>query len=154
MKVVELILERKLERVRYRPNVAGYLSVMVDPDEVKGALYERREACVSLREVEKRLASSTRVVSALIEHGHLQATTVVNPVTRLKQRVVSDEELTRFMKRFVTLHTLAKERGIYFRKLADRFGKDEIKPVFDPNTVHASFYERVAVTDTALRMTG
>ena len=142
MKVVELILERKLARIRFHPDVAGYLSVLVDPNEVKGLLYEPKDGSLSLREVEKRLGSSTRVVTALIEHDHLSASTVVNPVTRLKQRVVSEEELGNFMKRFVTLHTLAKETGIYFRKLVDQFSEDGIEPAFDPATMHATFYER------------
>jgi len=89
VKVVELILDRKLTRVRLHPDVPGFLSVMVDPEEVKGLLYEQKADCVSLREVEKRLGSSTRVVSALIEQGHLPVIAVVNPVIRLKQRVVS-----------------------------------------------------------------
>jgi hypothetical protein len=154
VKVVELILDRKLTRVRLHPDVPGYLSVMVDPEEVKDLLYEVRADSVSLREVEKRMGSSTRVVSALIEHGHLPATTVVNPVTRLKQRVVFDEDLGRFMSRFVTLHTLAKEQGIYFRKLADQFSSDEIKPAFDPASVHATFYERDVVADSVARASG
>lgn len=154
LKIIELILDQKLSRVRFQPDVRGYLSVMVDPDEVKGLLYERREDTVSLKEVEKRLGSTTRVVRALTELGHLTASTVVNPVTRLKQRVVSEEELARFTTQFVTLHTFARERGVYFRKLVDRFNEDEIKPAFDPIAVHATFYERVAVADSVSRMIG
>ncbi len=148
MKVVELILDRSLARVRFRADVTGYLSVMVDPEEVKSLLYERKDAGVSLRDVEKSLRSSTRVVTALIEHGHLSASIKVNPVTRLDQRVVSEEELARFTKQFVTLHSLAKETGIYFRKLANQLSEDEIKPAFDPNSVHATFYERVVVANS------
>lgn len=154
VKVVELILDRKLTRVRLHPDVAGFLSLMVDPEEVKGLLYEQRADSVSLREVEKRMGSSTRVVSALIEQGHLPANTVVNPVTRLKQRVVPAEELDRFLERFVTLHALAKEKGIYFRKLADQFHEDEITPAFDPTSVHATFYERHVVADSVSRVSG
>lgn len=144
MKVVELILDRKLRRIRFHPDVPGYLSVMVDPEEVKGLLFARREGSVSLREVEKRLGSTTNVVIALIEQGHLTASNVVNPVTRMKQRVVSEDELARFLDRYVTLHTLAKETGIYFRKLSDLFKERGLAPVFDPKTVSASFYDRVA----------
>lgn len=152
VKVVELILDRKLTRVRLHPDVPGYLSVMVNPEEVRALLYERREDSVSLREVEKRLGSSTRVVTALIELGHLRASAVVNPVTRLKQRVVHEEELGRFMKQFVTLHALAKEKSIHFRKLADQFRADEIMPAFDQRSVHATFYERTAIEGSVSRM--
>jgi len=154
MKVVALILDRKLARVRLRPDVPGYLSAMVDPEEVKGLLYEQKDSGVSLREVEKSLGSSTRVVTALIEHGHLSASAKINPVTRLSRRVVSEEELARFTKRFVTLHAFAKETGIHFRKLANHFSEDEIKPAIDPNSVHATFYERVVVANSVSRMIG
>jgi hypothetical protein len=154
MKVVELLLNRQLARVRYRPGIAGYLSVMVDPDEVKDLLYERTEGTLSLREVEQMLRSSTRVVAALIELGHLGASVVVHPVSRLKQRVVSEEELDRFTKRFVNLHSLAKESGVHFRKLANILDDRGIEPAFDPEAVQATFYERLVVADGVSRLDG
>lgn len=154
MKVVELLLSRQLTQVRYRPDVAGYLSVMVDPGEVKDLLYERTEGTLSLREVEQMLRSSTRVVAALIELGHLGASVVVHPVSRLKQRVVSEQELDRFAKRFVNLHSLAKESGVHFRKLANILDDRGIEPAFDPEAVHATFYERLVVADGVSRLDG
>lgn len=153
MQIVELVLGKKLARIRLRPGVSGYLSILLDPVEVKGLIYERKGNIVSLREVEKRLGSSTRVVSALIEHGYLPVSTVINPVTRLKQRIVPEDLLSNFMDRYVTLHSLAKEESIYFRKLADQFNADGIKPAFDPKSVHATFYQRDDVAVSVSRMT-
>ncbi len=71
--VVGLILNRKLTRVRYRCDVPGYLSVRVDLDELKGLVRGcgQDHGGLTLREVERRLGSSSAVVKALTALGHL-----------------------------------------------------------------------------------
>lgn len=50
--------------------------------------------------------------------------------------------LDAFMGRYVTLHVAAQERAIHFRRLGSMLTKVGIGPVFDPATVHATFYDR------------
>ncbi|WP_048710268.1 TniQ family protein [Microvirga massiliensis] len=147
MEIVGLIMDRKLPRVRCRVGVVGYLSVLVDPEEVKPFVSGKDHGGLTLREVERRLGSSTAVVKALTELGHLPSHIVVNPVNRCPQRVVHAEDVDRFMRRFVSLHTLSAETGIHFIRLANMLDDAGIEPAFEPGTVRASFYERRDVVE-------
>lgn len=71
----------------------------------------------------------------------------VNAKSRLRQRVVSEDDIAHFTRRFVSLHALAKEAGVHFRKLADRLKENRVEPVFDPKVITASFYERSATIE-------
>jgi hypothetical protein len=147
MEIVGLILDRKLSGVRRRADVAGYLSVLVDPGEVKPFVQGQADGSLSLREVERRLGSSTAVVKALTEMGHLPSRIAVNPVNRCPQRVVHADDLAHFMRRLVSLHALAVETGIHFRQLAKMLDGAGIEPAFEPDTVRARFYERRDVAE-------
>ncbi|MBL0405303.1 TniQ family protein [Microvirga aerilata] len=146
MEIVRLILDRKLARVRRRADVAGYLSVLVDPEEVKPLVQGQADGSLSLREVEQRLVTTTRVVKALIKHGHLPSRVEINPVNRCSRQVVRQDDLEAFMDRYVTLHVAAKERGIHFRKLRSALDEAGARSAFDPALVHASFYDRKYIT--------
>ena len=143
--IVDLILSRKAKRVRFQPGVPGFSSIMVDPDEILSLLDKTIKGVLSLKEVERKLKTDFKVVQSLINIGVIPVSTVINPKTRSRQRVVSVEDMDRFTGRYASLHMLANEHGIYFRKLTEKFREKGIQPVFDPETVRASFYERVAV---------
>jgi hypothetical protein len=146
MEIVRLILDRKLARVRRRADAAGYLSVLVDPEEVKPFVQGQADGSLSLREVEQRLGTTTRVVKALIEYGHLPSRVEINPVNRCPRQVVKQDDLDAFMSRYVTLHVAAKEAGLHFGKLKSRLTSADIAPAFPPGIVHAAFYDRKSVT--------
>ena len=117
MEVVRLLLERRLSRVGRDAGSRGYLSVLVDPDEVRGLVRGEDHGGLSLREVEKRMSWSTAVLKALVDDGLLPSRMAVNPVNRCPQRVVDPQDLESFDARFVSLQSLGKERGIHFRRL-------------------------------------
>lgn len=143
--IVDLILSRKAKRVRFQPDVSGFSSIMVDPDEILSLLDKTIKGVLSLKEVERKLKTDFKVVQSLINLGAIPVSTVINPKTRSRQRVVSVEDMDRFAGRYASLHMLANEHGIYFRKIADKFREKGIQPAFDPEKVRASFYERVAI---------
>lgn len=145
VEIVELILSRRAKRVRFRPEVSGFSSIMVDPDEILSLLDKTIKGVLSLKEVERKLKTDFKVVQSLINLGAIPVSTVINPKTRWRQSVVSVEDMDRFSLRYASLHMLANEHGIYFRKIADKFRENGIQPVFDPVTVRASFYERTAI---------
>ncbi|WP_457093361.1 TniQ family protein [Microvirga sp. P5_D2] len=147
VEIVRLILDRKLTRVRRRADVPGYMSVLVDPDEVKPFVQGQAEGSLSLREVEQRLGTTTRVVKALIEHGHLPSMIEINPVNRCPRQVVKQDDLDTFMGTYVTLHVAAKEAGVHFRRLISAVADAGIRPVFDPKNVCATFYDRKSIAD-------
>ena len=154
MEIVRLILDRKLARVGRRTDAAGYLSVLVDPREVQPFVQGQADGSLSLREVEQRLGTTTRVVKALIGHGHLPSRMEVNPVNRCPRQVVRQADLDAFMDRYVTLHVAAREAGIHFRTLGSELTDAGIGPAFDPTTVHATFFERKHVNGSNRSDTG
>ncbi|QRM31344.1 TniQ family protein [Microvirga sp. VF16] len=150
MEIVRLILDRKLACIRRRADVAGYLSVLVDPEEVKPYVQGRANGSLSLREVEQRLRTKTQVVKALVERGHLPSRIEVNPVNRCPRQIVACGDLEHFMSRFVSLHVAATDSGIHFRKLKTMLASARIDPVFPPGEVHAAFYDRNVIADLGL----
>lgn len=148
VEIVELILSRKAKRVRFRPELSGFASILVDPDEILSLLDKTIKGALSLKEVERKLKTDFEVVQNLINLGAIPVSTVINPKTRRRQRVVSVEDIERFALRYASLHMLANEHGIYFRRIADIFREKGIQPVFDPDTVRASFYERTTIENS------
>jgi TniQ len=166
--IVRLILARKLAWVGLQRGVDGYLSVLVNIDEVKLAVYgkvftvkpvarvKRAKTKVTKpvpvlvlqhdgmthREVCAALRTNYKVVLGLIANGHLADFHARNPINRHIQSLIEPAELERFKEAYVSLHALAKMRGqhhVVVRKEMDAVG---IKPVFDHAKVHARFYRR------------
>ncbi|MER0240068.1 TniQ family protein [Fulvimarina sp. MAC8] len=147
MEIVRLLLEGRLATVGVDGNTRGYMSVLVDADEVKALVRREDHGGLSLRAVEKRMGWSTRVVTSLIDHGFLPCTVAVNPVNRCPQRVVMESDLVTFDESFVSLHSLAKERKVYFKKLKAEMIARGVEP--DPAfaDVPATFYRRADIGD-------
>lgn len=117
MEIIRLLLDRQLTRVRHRDDVPGYMSVLVDPEEIKPFV-----------------------------HGHLPSRIEINPVNRCPRQVVKQEDLDAFIGRYVTLHAAAKDAGVHFLRLKSRLTSAGIDPAFPPEIVHATFYNRKSVT--------
>ncbi|MFU0504597.1 TniQ family protein [Pseudaminobacter sp. NGMCC 1.201702] len=142
MDVVTLVLDGKLTRVGRDPGQAGFLSVFVDAEEVRplvtGPAYEGH----SLRDLEKLLSAGTYAVKALVENGLLTAETVKNPVTGWMQPIVREEDLQRFRQEYVSLHTLARERGEHFARVKKALVAAGVVPVGDPDELKQTLYRR------------
>ncbi|MEE1613447.1 hypothetical protein [Microvirga sp. CF3016] len=145
MEIVGLILEGGLARVGRDPQVPGYLSLRVDPDEIKRLLRRPDHGGLSLREAEKALGTTTRVVKALTAGGHLRTMQAINPVKRNTQTVVLKSDVEAFAARYVSLSAVAREHGWAMRTLKPSLHKAGIAPCFDPGKIHASCYESAAI---------
>jgi hypothetical protein len=146
MEIVELILDGTISQVRHRPGELGYLSVEVDPEEIKPLVRLEDDGSVTLREVERKLKTSTDTVKGLIKHGCLPSKVRVNPVNRCPQTVVPKDELDRFAKKYASLHGLAKENGLNISAVAARLRSAGAVPAFDGQALSATFYERAVAT--------
>lgn len=142
MEVVTLILENCL-RVGTDTKTKGYLSVKVDVEEVRKLVRLPEHGGMSLRKVAKILACGTEVVSALTSQSLLETSIVRNPVKRCRQPVVTPEVLSAFCENYVSLMTLAKERGIHFRRLLSSLERYGIQPAQGFEDVPATFYRRL-----------
>lgn len=138
--VVQLILNGRLETVRTDPDVTGFLSVLVDPEEVKSLVRREDHGGYSLREAERKLKTSTRVIKALIEHRHLEAETAINPINRCPQMIIRPHVLDAFMNRYETASSLARRSGLHLRSLMKRLAMLGVAPAFPKDQVPATFY--------------
>jgi hypothetical protein len=138
--IVRLIVDRRLVWKGRLPHVQGYLSVLIELAEVRKHVQGKALADYSLRRVEQFLGTSTAVVKALIEKGHLRSRIAVNPINRCPQRVVAKVELERFQGEFISLASLAKQRRVYTGELSKRLLVAGLRPAFDAKAVGASFF--------------
>lgn len=126
--IVTAILERALTFIGQRAGTRGYLSVLVNVEEVRAAVRRPDHGSLSLRDVERRIGVHTSAVKGLIAGGHLATETAVNPVNRCPQTVVTDTEMTRFETENATLSRLANERHQSRETLRRMLAARGIKP--------------------------
>lgn len=140
--VVGLLLDRRLARVRRAPDLTGYMSVLVDPNEIRPLVHRDFGEGLTMKEVELTTKWSGRVIRALVENGHLPSRDVQNPINHLIQTRVTKEDLDRFTGEYVSLHGLADELGRHFRRLKWEIEDAGVRPAFDPAQVWSTFYRR------------
>ncbi len=145
--IVKLILDGRLQRKGILTTEKGYMSILVDPEEIKPLVRGEEHGGVSLREAEKQLGVSSRVLVALMDHGYLPAIEVINPTNRCPQRVVDQDNINAFRETYVSLSALGDELGAYLGDLKQRLAEAGIEPFMKPDLVHATFYRRSDVGD-------
>lgn len=138
-----------LAKVGIDHSARGFLSILVDVDEVKSLVRGQEHGGLSLRDVQRRMQWSTKVLSALIEQGLLPSTVALNPVNRCPQRIVTSADLEAFDRTFVSITTLSKELRSQNRKLKALLTAAGIDP--DPAFEHvpATFYRRAEIQESA-----
>jgi hypothetical protein len=142
MDVVALVLDGKLSRVGRDTGQAGFLSILVDAEEVRPLVTGPDYDGHSMRDLERLLPAKSRAVKALVDQGFLTADIVKNPVTKWMQPIVRREELARFKREFVSLHALAQERGDHFMRVKKALVAAGVKPVADPDLLGQTLYRR------------
>jgi hypothetical protein len=140
--IVRLILERKLPWTGRLCGANGYLGVLVRVDQVRNALPRPVMDGVPLEVVRRKLATNHRVLLALIADKHLATYRAVNPVNKCSQTVVAQAELERFQATYVSLHVLAKERGLHHLAMKRILDEKGIRPALNHEVVYARFYRR------------
>jgi hypothetical protein len=93
-------------------------------------------------QIKDRLSTTTKVVAALIKHGHLKTVTVVNPISRCPTFVVPVEEVDRFAAEFVSLFALARQQGRHHMAVKKELHAAGVKPTFDPEKIEGTFCQR------------
>lgn len=107
--IVRLILDGRLFRKSRLTSERGYMSVLVDIEEVGALVRGPDHGGLTGLEIKDRLSATAKVAAALIKHGHLKTITVINPVNRCPIVVVPVVEVERFAADYVSLFALAKQ---------------------------------------------
>ncbi|UFW82091.1 hypothetical protein [Rhizobium sp. SU303] len=113
-----------------------------DLEEIADLLRLPDHGGLSLREISKRLTANDRVVRRLVDLGHLASEIAINPVKRCEQQIVREEALADFVREFVSLYVLAKERRENIGAVKRVLTHLGIDPAFPPEDVGARFYRR------------
>jgi hypothetical protein len=148
--VVRLILDGRLARKWRLTSERGYLSVMVDIEEVRAQVRGPDHGGFTSVTLKNRLQTTDRVARALMARGHLKTVTVVNPVNRCPTVIVPAEDVVRFEREYVSLFALAKQQGRHFLAVKKELEEAGIEPALDPKKVGATFYRRDEIIGTKI----
>lgn len=148
--IVRLILDGKLAREWRLTGERGYLSVLVDIEEVRALVRGPEIDGLTGVEIKDRLSTTAKVAAALIKHGYLAKVIAINPVNRCPVVVVPKAEVDRFAREYVSLFALAKQQRRHFlavKKVLDAAG---VMPSLDPEKIGATFYRRDEIIGTKI----
>ncbi|OKO80965.1 TniQ family protein [Bradyrhizobium sp. AS23.2] len=140
--IVRLVLDGKLQRKWRIASERGYMSLLLDLDEVRALVRGPDHGGLTCLQIRDKLSTTAKVAAALIKHGHLKSITVVNPINRCPTVVVPAEEVARFEREYVSLFALARQRGRHFRAVKKELQDAGVEPVFNPRKIGATFYRR------------
>lgn len=143
--IVSLILDGTLRRIGENPQENGFLSVLVDIDEVRPQVTGPDHGCITMRQLERELRTSSKAVTRFVEMGLIAVEMVENPVVKRVQPVVRPGEVARFQREYVSLFSIAAERGVYFKEVKRELDAAGVAPVADPSVLHVSLYRRADI---------
>jgi hypothetical protein len=143
IEIVRMILDRKLSWVGRLTTKEKYMAVLVNVDEIKAKTQTLPPLDgLTAQQVQKALKTTHAVVRALIEHEILKRERRINPVNRCPVTVVPVAEFERFQNTYVSLTTLAKERGLHPLQVKKILDEEQIEPALEPALFYATFYRR------------
>jgi hypothetical protein len=144
--IVRLAIEGKLARKWKLAGERGYMSLLVDVEEVRALVRGPDHGGFTVADLEARLQTTDRVIRKLIAGGHLKTETVINPINRCPTVIVTAEKVERFEAEYVSLFMLAKQLGRHFRAVKKELEAAGVKPAMDPKEIGATFYRRADLT--------
>ncbi len=142
IEIIQLVLGGKLKRKWKLAGERGYMSLLLDLEEVRALVRGPDHGGLTGIAISDRLRIADRVSAALIKHGHLKSVTVINPVNRCPTVVVPAAEVERFEREFVSLFALAKLQGRHFMVVKKELQHAGVEPVFNPKKIGATFYRK------------
>jgi hypothetical protein len=120
--VVRLILDGKVQWKWRLTSERGYMSVLVDVEEIRALVRGPDHGGYTAIALSERLQTTHRVVRALITRIHLKTLTVTNPINRCPTVIVPAKEVDRFEREYISLFMVAKQQGRHFR-IPERSGR-------------------------------
>jgi hypothetical protein len=140
--VVRLVLDGKLTRKWCLAGERGYMSLLLDIEEVRALVRGPELSGLTGMEIKDRLSTTAKVAAALIRHGYLPTVTAINPVNRCPVAVVPVADVERFAAEYVSLFALAKQQGRHFMAVKKELDAGGIMSALDAEKIGATFYQR------------
>ena len=142
MEIVELILNRQLPTVKRAPGTAGFLSLLVDVDEIRSKVRGEYHGEVTAREACALIRTRNEVVLALISQSVLPSRIVRSPKSRRPARVVPLVAIEDFNKTYCTLAEISRSRSLPYWRVQSVLARNGVKPEFSKDRFQAEFYRR------------
>lgn len=139
--VVRLILEDRLGWIGRLVGVKGVLGLLVDVEEVKPLVRLPELAGIVPADAVKALRVNSKVVKGLLDRGVFKTITQRHPIKRNLTTVIPNEEIERFRTTYVSLFTLARERGKHMPILLRELAELGIRPAMELEDVGATFFK-------------
>lgn len=145
-RIIDLLRGRCLENVFRLRGTSGYLAIHVDPTEIKGHFVtDPEDRLMSMSAVAKAIGTSNLVVRNLVSTSHGEPLLIAASFSPGGVPKVRPQELRRFLKTYVTLVRLCRERGIHHFPLKRALRRIGVKPVRDPKLLKISLYRRAEI---------
>ena len=142
MEIVKFIMEAKLSWVGRNPASHGYMSVLVEIDEVNRALNRPALDGHPCAVVAKRLKTKREVVTKLMERGFIPSKAVSHPRNNYRLRVVPDRAIEDFRLKYCSLVELSRKLRCTTFVVTDKMKAAGIKPAIGRTECGATFYKR------------
>lgn len=153
VEVVQAVLDGRLKRKVRLADERGYMSLLVDVEEVRALVRGAEPGGLSAEALGGRLQTRPHVVRKLIAAGHLESETVINPVNRCPMTVVPTAAAEQFEAEFVSLFAIARQQGRHHMAVKKELTAAGVKPAMDPEKVGATFYRRAQIKQQSKKPT-
>jgi hypothetical protein len=142
VEIVRLIQEEKLSWIGRRSGVRGFLSVLVNVDEIRPLIAGEALRGLTIGQTICKLKTNHRVVKGLVRAGTIQTVKQRHPVLRNMHTIVPHAELARFDEKYVSLFALARERGKNLPAMLRELQDLGVRPAPELGNVGATFFRR------------
>jgi hypothetical protein len=140
--IIRLVLDKKLSWVGRLIGTDGYLSVLVDVDEIRAKTRGPEHGGVTQCEMTELLCTSDGVVHALIKAKNLKTFIARDPINHCPAVLIRADDAKKFQHKYVSLFALAKERGRHFKAVKNELAAAGVEPAFKRKKIGATFYRR------------
>lgn len=144
--VIKLLQANTLGRVFRITGEQGYLSIHVDPEEIKGHFVRDPETVpLGSSAVAKKLGTIQPVVNRLAAAGLISSVAPNGRAEALKTVRVLPRSLRQFEETYVLLMQLRKEVGVHHRAINKALKRLGVKPVADPAVLKVTLFRRADI---------
>lgn len=144
--VIRLLQKGALRNVYRVRGEDGYLSIHVDPEEIKGHFMRDPETVpLGSCAVAKELGTIQSVVNSLCAAGLIASVAPIGRAEARKTVRVLPRSLRQFQETYVLLMQLRQELGVHHRTINNALRRLGVKPVADPAVLKVTLFRRADI---------
>ncbi|WP_265502701.1 TniQ family protein [Paracoccus beibuensis] len=144
--VIRLLQNGALKNVYRVKGEEGYLSIQVDPEEIKEHFVPDPETTpLGVHLTAKALGMSGAAVKAFLLEGLIETATLSEGASETKLNGIMPEAVRHFKRTYVGLMQLGQELGMHHMTLKNALRDLGIKPVADPAVLTVTLFKRTDI---------